>query len=99
VSTYDRFLAFPIRCIFNFVKRLNFYSSQTKNRNCKEKLNLPKGSDEFHQFFVPGRKPMLSDVEIDSVATGLGLMVGYVMMNFKYEKVKTYRRLSELLGA
>jgi len=43
-------------------------------------------SDEFHQVFVPGRDPKLSDVLVDSAGTGLGIglyvMVGIVKMRY-----------------
>lgn len=40
-------------------------------------------TDEFHQSFSPGRTPSLGDVAFDSIAAGLGVWVGYVMMKFK----------------
>jgi len=37
-------------------------------------------SDEFHQLFVSGRGPQLSDVWIDSAGAGVGILGYYVMM-------------------
>ncbi|MGM8215903.1 VanZ family protein [Bacillaceae bacterium W0354] len=41
-------------------------------------------SDEFHQRFVPGRGPLVSDVIIDSLgaAVGIGLYIGVVSFFF-----------------
>lgn len=33
-------------------------------------------TDEFHQTFIPGRVGTISDVGVDSVGMGLGLLVG-----------------------
>jgi len=37
-------------------------------------------TDEFHQSFVPGRHPSPVDVGIDSIGSGLALLVMYVLV-------------------
>jgi VanZ family protein len=32
-------------------------------------------TDEFHQTFVPGRTPLLTDVMIDSAGTAIGIVI------------------------
>ena len=43
-------------------------------------------TDEFHQSFIPGRTPLPGDVAIDSIAAGLGILVGFVMTKIKEDR-------------
>lgn len=36
-------------------------------------------TDEFHQYFVPGRGPQLRDVCIDTLGSSLGLAIGCII--------------------
>jgi VanZ family protein len=42
--------------------------------------------DEYHQSFIPGRSPALTDVAIDCFAAGLGLAAGYIFMKYLAKK-------------
>lgn len=44
-------------------------------------------SDEVHQYFVPGRTPLVMDVVIDTVGAAVGIMV-YSLVNAVFKLVK-----------
>ena len=39
-------------------------------------------TDEIHQSFVPGRTALLSDVVIDSIGAGAGLLIKQVVTKY-----------------
>lgn len=45
-------------------------------------------SDEIHQYFVPGRGPQLSDVMIDNLGSGAGLLVSWLACDKCASRVK-----------
>jgi len=47
------------------------------------------GTDEFHQYFVPGRSARLFDVGIDSLGVMTGILI-YIALMFCHIKNKTY---------
>ncbi len=54
-------------------------------------------TDELHQFFTPGREPMIRDIVIDSFAS---LAVGYTLWKLlpkAPEKIKSWAKEFELL--
>jgi VanZ family protein len=40
-------------------------------------------TDEIHQSFVPGRTSLLSDVVIDTLASGAGVLIKYILSKLK----------------
>lgn len=45
-------------------------------------------SDEFHQYFVPGRSCQLSDVMLDSAGVLAGTVIGWIFLRFLCARVK-----------
>ena len=43
-------------------------------------------SDEFHQWFVPGRSCQVTDMMIDSSGVFVGVLAGQLLWNFKNKK-------------
>lgn len=43
-------------------------------------------SDEFHQSFVPGRAPMVTDVLIDTTAASLSILISHFIAKDKHGK-------------
>lgn len=48
---------------------------------------LYAASDEIHQYFVPGRAALVSDVILDSVAS----IIAIIMLKYIYEKIASRR--------
>lgn len=48
-------------------------------------------SDEFHQSFIPGRSPQISDVMIDSAGAALGIAVSLLFIHW----IKRRRKVKE----
>lgn len=48
-------------------------------------------TDELHQFFVPGRGPLFSDILIDSLGVLIGIIVAILLIKiYKNIKIKEW---------
>lgn len=80
----DKFKHAVVYCIFGFLIARAFYN-QTRYSSLKKNLflftlllgTLYGISDEFHQYFVPGRYSEILDVIADSVGTAIGFLIFY----------------------
>jgi len=55
---------------------------------------LYAASDEFHQIFVPGRGPLVSDVALDTVAAGFGVLLVFCIKQIGIKRSrKSIKRL------
>lgn len=43
-------------------------------------------SDEFHQLFINGRSGQVSDVLLDTIGAGLGILMVVILRKWKYEQ-------------
>lgn len=46
--------------------------------------------DEIHQYFIPGRTPMMTDVIIDSIGVLCGILIVYFISKILYIKKRKY---------
>ena len=82
ISFDDKFKHVVVYCIFGFFIARAFYN-QMRYSSLKRNLflftlllgTLYGISDEFHQYFVPGRSSDILDVVADSIGTTIGFLI------------------------
>ena len=87
---------FSIYLALGFCLRGTFYKSKFKKDSFMASIItafccfLYAATDEIHQYFVPGRSCSVLDVMLDTVGAVCGIMIAYLIFEYKKVKRKNY---------